>query len=155
MSRWLDRADLLKARIQEVVDVCKLTVPDHERVEVIVDRQLSLSTLIATALGKACGACVVIFWTGGKNPDRSSDKLRMGASYQITVHGQPILNAALPGRVPIDDLTEKVAEALHGYTPAARPSRYPDRLEVVEVDRFPSPPNQLIYEISTEIVRLP
>lgn len=148
MSKWLDHAELIASRIRESVSYCLASVPEADRIEVIVDRKGEIVNLVNQAAARARGGSVVIRWTGAKNPDTESNLLRTGSEYAITC----MVSAITKGDVlTCDDLTEEVAEAVHSFAPD--PSPRPRKLRVTDINYVPRK-NIVIYEISAEILRL-
>jgi hypothetical protein len=151
MSKWLAHAELVAAHIRAEVSYCVSTVPEASRIPVIVDRKLDIVNIVTQTAARAAGGSVVISWTGAKNPDPDSNQLRTGAEYAITCMTKPII---MDGTVTCDDLTEAVAEAIHGFQPTlATPSLRPRRLRVQDIGLVPNK-FLLIYEITADIVRL-
>jgi len=151
MSKWLDHADLLATRIRDQVSWCLASVPEATRVPVIVDRKLDIANLITQTAARAAGASVVITWTGAKNPDPDANVLKTGSEYSIACMTRPIIKDSL---VTCDQLTEDVADSIHGWQPTlATPALRPRRLRVLDIDLVPHR-SVLIYEISAEILRL-
>ncbi|MEM1083223.1 MAG: hypothetical protein AAGI48_03805 [Verrucomicrobiota bacterium] len=143
MSKWLDRADLLKAHLEGVAGLSEIPVE--------VDRQKDINSVIAGAIAEASGACITILWTGGGNPDPKSNDLRMGGRFTVTVNGLEILRE---GATPLDEIAETVAEAMHDWNPNADdPNHRTHRLYVTDIQLAPHE-HFLVYEIEGEILRM-
>jgi hypothetical protein len=151
MSAWLDHAELVAERIRAEVSWCRASVPEAGRVAVIVDRKLDIQNIITQTAAKAAGASVVVTWVGAKNPDPDANILRTGAEYSIACMTRPIIKDST---VTCDQLTEDVAQAIHGWQPPlATPALRPRRLRVRDIALVPQR-SLLIYEITADIVRL-
>jgi len=151
MSRWLDHADALAAYLIATLPWCAEALPDATRVDVIVDRKMTLSSTIAQVTAKARGAAIVILFSGAKNPDLKSNTLRTGGTYTIFVMTRPLLKDAT---VTCDDLAEAAAEAIHGWMPTDTPNKATQRMAVTDIDLAPHKSLQ-IYEITASVLRLP
>lgn len=110
MSVYLDRADEMATLITGLFD-------DGE-IAVVVDRQKDLTSEFNKQMGKVRGGVVVIEWIGANNVNIDLDDLRVNSRYSITVITKPIIRDQSE-RLPIDDLIETIASALHGYNPDA------------------------------------
>ncbi len=151
MSRWLDHADALATYLIATLPWCAEALPVAERIPVLVDRKLELANLVAQTSAKERGAAIVILFGGAKNPDLKANALRTGGSYSVFVMTKPYLKNTT---VSCDDLTEAVAEAMHGWIPTDTPNAKTHRMEVSDVDLVPDK-TVVIYEISARVLRLP
>lgn len=145
MSRWLDRADALKTYLEGL--------PALDGIDIIVDRQKDVAALVANAIGKAKGACVTILWTGGTNPNPEAAELKMGGTFVVRIYSRPVVAEAAE-LAHSDELTETVAEALHGWSPTPNgPRAIQQRLRVMNVEMEPHK-HLLVYAIECEATRL-
>ncbi|MFU8894006.1 MAG: hypothetical protein ACNA8L_10295 [Luteolibacter sp.] len=142
MSRWTSKADRLAEHLR--------TLPMLDCIEICVHRENDLRAKVNQQLAKNKGTgVVVITWIGGRNPDRRSAKLRMGARYSITLWMARVMN----DRTPADDIVEAIGEHIHGWVDPA-PGSLVNRLEVTDIDLIPEEPAMLVYEILAEISRV-
>jgi len=108
MSVYLDRADEMATLIEGLFDAGEVAV--------VVDRQKDLTSEFNKQMGKVRGGVVVIEWIGANNVNVDLDDLRLNSRYSVTVITKPIIRDQ-SDRLPIDDLIESIAAALHGYNP--------------------------------------
>jgi len=142
MSRFLSKADSIAERLSTLDAIAGL--------DICVNRQEDLLSQVNSSFEKAAGqGAIVIKWLGGKNPDRKSNKLRMGARFSISLWVQPILK---DDSTAADDLIEAMGEHLHGWIDPAAPTNL--RLEVDDISIVPDAPGYLIYEILADIARI-
>jgi hypothetical protein len=142
MSAWLDMAEAIKTRLESLVLM--------DGVDVIVDRQKDINTLVATAVAKIKGAGITILWETGDIAVRS--KRISLSTYSIRVYGRPILN---PDGVPADDLTEAAMAALQDWYPSAY-LRCQDKMEVSQAAELIPHKSLIIYEFEVRCrVNLP
>jgi len=142
MSRFLAKSDALKTHLA--------TLDAIAGIDISVNRQEDLLAQVNASFEKAAGqGAIVIKWLGGKNPDRKSNKLRMGGRFSISLWVQPILQ---DGCAAADDLIEAIGEHLHGWVDPAAPTNL--RLEVDDISIVPDAPGYLVYEIIAEIARI-
>jgi hypothetical protein len=105
VSRVLNIADAIKTRLE--------SRPALAGVDVIVDRQKDLSTLVAKGVGRAKGSCITILWDGFSVPDANASGPQVTSRYTLRTWSRPIIN----DEVPADELVEEVAKALHHWIP--------------------------------------
>lgn len=142
MSRWNNKADRIRAFLEEQPEMLKLPV--------IVHRQDDLLNLVNEKVSKSAGfGCVIVKWLGGQNPDRKSGQLRMGARFSISLWTRQVLGDA--EAIGADDLIELMAERLHGWLDTSVSLAH--RLEVVSVELVPDAPGYIVHEIIAEISR--
>lgn len=149
MSRWNDKAEAIAGMLRETIitDTSDLLL---DGVAVMVNRKEDLLEQVNELAGKADGkGCVIIKHLGGKNADRKSARLRMGGRYSISLWCMETVYAGMPP----DDLSEKVAEALHGWT-AEGDVLQTHRLEVDSINIVPAAAGFLVFEIIAEIARV-
>jgi hypothetical protein len=142
MSDWLDKSDALATYLG--------TLTALAGIDIVVDRQLDISSHIAAAKAKRAGVLISILWTGGRNPDRKAARLRMGGRYSVFIITRPRIRA---GETPADDIVETVATALHGWCQDPGPNNLTRRLEVIDVAIVPDAA-LLIHEITCEALRV-
>jgi len=142
MSRFLSKADSILAHLAPLDAI--------SGIDLSVNRQEDLLSQVNANFEKASGqGAIIIKWLGGKNPDRKSNKLRMGGRYSISLWVQPILK---DDATAADDLIEAMGEHLHGWVDPAAPTNL--RLEVESIDIVPDAPGYLVYEIIAETARI-
>ena len=100
---WKETADHIKARLE------RLELMDG--IEVIVDQQKNIESLIAQNVGKLGGAAVILFQ--GADPVDERCEL-MDANYTVRIYGAPILR---PGGVPVEVLVQVAIRALSKWNP--------------------------------------
>lgn len=115
MSKALDMADLIKARLNAAPAAGELATPvDITGVEVIIYRQQDLGSKIAAASAKASGTAIVILWDGYVFPDAAARTPRISNSYTIEVWSKPVIaNAELPA----DGVMEAIVRRLWHWVP--------------------------------------
>jgi hypothetical protein len=147
MSRWMDFANALGEHVKATVPACSMDLDEADRVDVVVMRQHDLLAAVNASVGKAKGLCVVIAWTGGRNPDRKASHLRMGGTYSLSVWALPIQEA---DDLKADDLLEQFLETAHGFVAEHGPNDRIKRLLVGDAKLVPHP-TFLIYEAPGEV----
>ncbi|MEO5914865.1 MAG: hypothetical protein ABIS50_11570 [Luteolibacter sp.] len=148
MSRWNDKAEAIACMLRDVeISEGKLLL---EGVGVMINRTEKLLEQVGEVVGKAdAKGCVIIKHLGGKNPDRKSSKLRLGARYSISLWCQEMVYSGMPP----DDLSELMGDALHGWVDP-RPGQLIHRLEVDSIIIVPAKAGFLVYEIIAEVSRV-
>ena len=143
MSRFLDMADLVAARLEET--------PGLEGVPVVVDRQKQIATLVATAVGKARGACITILFEGFTNPDPENSMPRLLARYSIRIYSLPVIQQAKAAadQVYADDVVSAVAKALHNWWDSSQSHSFGE-MKITGGDLVQDP-KWLIYEIDAQV----
>lgn len=79
-------------------------------VDVIVDRQKDISTIVAQGVAKAKGALVAVLWAGGKQV--SGNPLVMEAIFEIRTYCVPTIRGE---NLAADDLLAAMIPALHEW----------------------------------------
>lgn len=106
MSKFYDRADSIKSRIE--------SLPALNGVGVLVYRQKDLQTEIDLSLARV-GSVIIIRWEGGENADPEDDSnLQILSNYNIQVASKTTIAKS---QVFMDDLNEEVMRILHGWNP--------------------------------------
>jgi hypothetical protein len=123
MSVYLDRADQMATLIEGLFD--------DGQVAVVVDRQKDITAEFNKRIGKVKGGVAVIEWLGALTANVDLDDLRVASKYSVTVITKPITRDHA-GLLPIDDLVESIASALHGYNPDA--NHCLDSMRVISID---------------------
>lgn len=135
MSTWLDMAESIAARIESLTVVGDIPV--------IVDRQKSVTTLVASAVGKSKGACVTILWhMASFDPD--ADPMVTSPSYTIRVYALPVITDKHIEAVKADDLVEAILPALNDWHPNPN-AQYDEHWVAGQVNLLPDKV-YLIYE---------
>jgi hypothetical protein len=106
-TRWMAMAEALSGRIKSLSLLAG--------VDVIVNRQKDLESMVMLALEKKRGAAVTVIWTGAQPVD--SGPLAMESRYLVEVYGIPILR---PRDVPADALLQAILPAVHNWHPDER-----------------------------------
>jgi len=136
MSRVLDIAELIKARLE--------SRPALAGVDIVVDRQKDLATVVSKGVGKAKGCCVTILFEGFQVPDRNTPGPQVRPRYTLRVWSRPIIKDDLPA----DEVVEEIARALHHWIPEGLHAY--GEMTVTGGDLVPDK-TWLIYEIETEM----
>ena len=109
MSIANDIADTMASRLNALAEL--------STVETVVDRQKNIASEITKRLAKVSGCCIVVLYTGFKNPDNSRSGRPVAVrTYTVTVYGRPVLQGA--GAVPADEAAELAARCLHNWDPS-------------------------------------
>lgn len=104
MSKFLDKSEAIKARLDEL--------PELVNVDVLVDRRKNVQSDFNTAMAKVKGVAVLIFWDGGKNINEDGKKVRLRSSYIITVITKPVLRGK---QLTADNIIQSISKSLHGW----------------------------------------
>lgn len=150
MSRWLARADAIKAMLEGQV------VISSTGLAVLVHRKKNLESELAIEFEKSATGCVVIAWLGGTNPERKRKPLVLSASYSISIWlperpaGTP--QEGLEELPDIDVIAEALADALHQWEDNSPGSKI-IKMEVTDVSPIPDD-NFQIVEIKAECPRV-
>ncbi len=116
MSKALDNADLIRTRLLSAPTTGELeTAIDITGVAVIVDRQKSILTKVATAVGRSQGTAIVILWGGFVTSDENASKPRLECRYTISVWSKPVLTQ---GGLAADDVMEAVIRRMWHWKPS-------------------------------------
>ncbi len=146
MSTWNDLADAIAAQLR--------TLSVMAGVDVIVDRQKSISSEVDAAVGKAKGACVTILY---ERAEITADARPMVTrpSYSIRLYTVPVIRDNDHAAIAADDILEALLPALHDWhpDPAAHTSH---RLKVTSDPDLLPDRHYLIYEFTvTGLTALP
>ena len=136
MSKFLDKSDAIKARLD--------TLPELANVDVLVDRRKNVDSDFKKAMGKVKGAAVLIFWDGGRNINESGKLVRFRSSYVITVITKPILRGE---QLPADTIIQAISKSLHGW--GTDPNHCKARSMIVESVRPVAHPTFSMHAIKT------
>lgn len=135
MSAWMTMADAVKTRLESLAALAG--------VDVVVDRQKSISSMVAAAVGKAKGACVTILFDGAELTDDSG--LATRPRFIIRLYAKPVIRDNDPEAVPADDILEAMLPALHHWSPKTRPTCY-DLMEISNPPAMLPDSKWLIYQ---------
>lgn len=142
MTRWTSKAEEMRKTLCEMWEL--------RGIPVFIHREGDLLKEVNTRVAKGAGTGLVVMkWLGGNNPDRRSASLRIGARYSISLWTRKVTG----DDTPAEDLLEKMAERLHGWTDP-RKGQLVHRLEVTSLAVVPDAPGFIVHEILAEIVRV-
>ena len=115
MSAALDMADLIRNRILTAPAVGEIaTTVDLTHIDVIIDRQTPVLSLINAAVAKATGTAIVIMWQGFQVPDQNTSRPRLAHRYTITVYSKQVIDGA---NRPADNVVESLVNRLWHWVP--------------------------------------
>lgn len=115
MSAALDMADLIRNRILTAPAVGEIaTTVDLTRIDVIIDRQTPVLSLINAAVAKATGTAIVIFWEGFQVPDQNTSRPRLAQRYNIRVYSKQVIAGA---NRPADNVIESIVNRMWHWIP--------------------------------------
>jgi hypothetical protein len=115
MSKALDMADLIRNRILTAPAISEMaTTVDLTSIEVIIDRQTPVISLIQAAIAKATGTAIVILWQGFQVPDANSSRPRLAHRYTITVYSRQVIDGTSR---PADNVIESIVARLWHWLP--------------------------------------
>lgn len=116
MSAFLDIADSIKTRLDAQTGM--------SGVDVIVERQQDVGSMVARAIAKHAGqGAAIITWTGGRNSDPMMAPPRFSVPFLITLFSKPVIR---DGQTAADDIVETICYALHLWNPDADAHCYED-----------------------------
>lgn len=115
MSAALEMADMIRNRILTRPAVGELaTTVDLTHIDVIVDRQTPVLSLIQAAVAKATGTAIVILWQGFRVLDKHTGRPRLAQSYNISVWSKQVIDGA---NRPADNVIESIVLRLWQWVP--------------------------------------
>ncbi len=143
MSGAIKIAKLIRERLLTTPAAGELpTSVDLTKVDVIIDRQVAILSLVEAAVAKVSGCAVVILWQGFQIPDRHTSRPRMAHRFTLTVWSQQVID---DGHRPADLVVESLAARLWQWTPVAGDHAYGE-LQVGGGDMVPDR-SYLVYEL--------
>ena len=117
MSKALDIAEAIRTRLVtapaagELETPCDLTaIPEC----ILVDRQKSVSSLVAAAVAKAGGTAVMILHDDFRVADGNAKRPALELGYSVRVYSKPVL---ADGDYPADDVVEAIIKRLWQWVP--------------------------------------
>ena len=141
MSKAITIGNAIAARLNDLA-----TLPD---VEALVWQQKTIASEMATKLGKASGAVIVILYQGFQNPDADAgSRLNVRRAYTVSVFVNPTLRAA--GATTPEDIVEISASALHAWEPVEATTGF-GQIHVKSCDLRPDD-KFLIYDLDIEVL---
>lgn len=115
MSAALDMADLIRNRILTAPAVGEIaTTVNLTHIDVIIDRQTPVLSLIKAAVAKATGTAIVIMWQGFQVPDQNTTRPRLAHRYTITVYSKQVIDGE---NRPADNVIESIVNRLWHWVP--------------------------------------
>ena len=115
MSKALDNAELIRTRLLTAPVAGEIpTALDITEVEVIIDRQKSVLTLVQTAVAKASGTAIVILWDGWVVLDKNNKTPRLAHRYVVSVWSKPVIAG---DNLAADEVMEAVINRLWHWRP--------------------------------------
>jgi hypothetical protein len=146
MSKALDMADLIRNRILTRPAVGEMaTTVDLTHIDVIIDRQTPVLSLIQAAVAKGTGCAIVILWQGFRVLDKHTARPRLAQSYNISVHSKQVIDGA---NRPADNVIESIVLRLWQWVPDGGHSH--GEAEVSNGDMVPNK-SYLIYDCEVVI----
>lgn len=141
MSEALDMADLIRTRLRTAPTGSEIaTAVDLTAVDVIIDRQTPVVSLINAAVAKAKGTAIVIFWEGFQVPDPNTTRPRLAQRYNIRVYSKQVVAGTT---LPADDVIESIVARMWHWVPGGGHSH--GEVEVINGDMVPDK-SFLIYD---------
>ncbi len=107
MSRMLDLATAIQQRLK--------AWPALAGIDVLLDRQLDVESLMAAKVAQGKGAAIAVFWAGAANRNLDTSGPLLRCRYTISIFARPVLRR---GAATADDLAEAAMKALHHWVPA-------------------------------------
>jgi hypothetical protein len=115
MSAALDMADMIRSRILTAPIGGEIaTTVDLTRIDVIIDRQKPVLSLIKAAVAKATGTAIVITWQGFQVPDQNTSRPRLAQRYNIAVYSKQVIDGE---NRPADNVIESIVNRLWHWVP--------------------------------------
>jgi hypothetical protein len=115
MSAALDMADKIRNRILTAPTGGEIaTTVDLTRIDVIIDRQKPVLSLIKAAVAKATGTAIVITWQGFQVPDQNTSRPRLAQRYNIAVYSKQVIDGE---NRPADNVIESIVNRLWHWVP--------------------------------------
>ncbi len=115
MSAALDMADMIRNRILTAPTGGEIaTTVDLTRIDVIIDRQKPVLSLIKAAVAKATGTAIVITWQGFQVPDQNTSRPRLSHRYNIAVYSKQVIDGE---NRPADNVIESIVNRLWHWVP--------------------------------------
>lgn len=115
MSAALDMADLIRNRILTAPAVGEIpTTVDLTHIDVIIDRQTPVLSLIKAAVAKASGTAILITWQGFQIPDENTTRPRLEQRYTIAVFSKQVIDGE---NRPADNVIESIVNRLWHWVP--------------------------------------
>jgi hypothetical protein len=90
------------------------TSVDLTRIDVIIDRQKPILSMIDAAVAKATGTAIVILWSGFRIPDKNTRSPRLEQRYTITVYSRQVIDGE---NRPADNVIESIVNRLWHWVP--------------------------------------
>jgi len=140
----------IAAKIRAEVAACSLSLPEEERVDVVVWNEEDLLALAGTGTAKAKGLAVIVSGLGGTNPDPSANVLKTGGRFSISVWRDP----RIVGELTAKELCWQCARATHDMEVEEGPNHVSRRLAITEPCSLRTVPGFLIWEATGEVKRL-
>lgn len=108
-------ADKIRNRILTAPAVGEIaTTVDLTHIDVILDRQKPVLSMIDAAVAKASGTAIVIFWEGFQVPDPNASRPRLAQRYNIRVYSKQVLDGE---KRPADNVIESIVNRLWHWVP--------------------------------------
>jgi hypothetical protein len=154
MSRMLDLATAIQQRLA--------AWPALAGIDVLLDRQLDVESLMAAKVAQGKGAASAVFWAGAANRNLDTPGPLLRCRYTVSIFARPVLRR---GSATADDLAEAAMKALHHWIPTLTSA--PDgtgavtvtpvsgwhaqgEIQVISCDLSARDERFVIYEVSTE-----
>lgn len=115
MSKALDMAGLIRTRLLTAPAVGEIpTLVDLTQIDVIIDRQTPVLSLINAAIAKATGTAIIITWQGFTVPDKNTSRPRLDQRYNIAVYSKQVIDGT---NRPADNVIESIINRLWQWVP--------------------------------------
>jgi hypothetical protein len=115
MSGALHLATHLRERLLTAPSGAESATPaDLTRLDVIIDRQTPVLSLIQKAIAKTAGCAIVIVWGGFTVGDPNTSSPRLTQRYILTVWSRQVMD---PGNRPADSVVESIIRRLWHWIP--------------------------------------
>ena len=146
MSAALDMADRIRNRILTAPAVGEIaTTVDLTHIDVIIDRQTPVLSMIQAAVARATGCAIVILWQGFQVPDPNTSRPRLAHRYTITVYSKQVIDGA---NRPADNVIESIVNRLWQWVPDGGHAH--GEVEVLNGDMVPDK-TYLVYDCEVTI----